>query len=175
MFLVWAVPILANTWLCLFREQDQWIQCDDCSKWRRLPLNVIVASKWTCIDNTWDSKRYTISHPWLNQYQFFIWERMDLSIMMTSICCERMNCIPKARFKFLTNSGFGWTTTLLDQDFSLVKQPLFYYLTDYLTKDLFALPIWKIWAFSFSCIWYLDSCISYLIMFSLRSHMGLVM
>jgi hypothetical protein len=44
-------------------EQDQWIQCDDCSKWRRLPLNVIVASKWTCADNTWDPKSCSCSVP----------------------------------------------------------------------------------------------------------------
>lgn len=44
-------------------EQDQWIQCDDCSKWRRLPLNVIIASKWTCADNTWDPKSCSCSAP----------------------------------------------------------------------------------------------------------------
>lgn len=44
-------------------EQDQWIQCDDCSKWRRLPLNVIIASKWTCPDNTWDPKSCSCSTP----------------------------------------------------------------------------------------------------------------
>ncbi|VAH42195.1 B3 domain-containing protein Os07g0679700-like [Triticum dicoccoides] len=44
-------------------EQDQWIQCDDCSKWRRLPLNVIIASKWRCADNTWDPKSCSCSAP----------------------------------------------------------------------------------------------------------------
>ncbi|CAM0907640.1 unnamed protein product [Alopecurus aequalis] len=44
-------------------EQDQWIQCDDCAKWRRLPLNVIIASKWTCADNTWDPKSCSCSAP----------------------------------------------------------------------------------------------------------------
>nr|CAB3458985.1 unnamed protein product [Digitaria exilis] len=44
-------------------EQDQWIQCDDCSKWRRLPLTVIVASKWTCTDNSWDPKSCSCSAP----------------------------------------------------------------------------------------------------------------
>uniref|UniRef100_A0A453AP28 CW-type domain-containing protein n=1 Tax=Aegilops tauschii subsp. strangulata TaxID=200361 RepID=A0A453AP28_AEGTS len=45
------------------REQDQWIQCDDCSKWRRVPLNVIIASKWRCADNTWDPKSCSCSAP----------------------------------------------------------------------------------------------------------------
>uniref|UniRef100_M8BVH1 B3 domain-containing protein n=1 Tax=Aegilops tauschii TaxID=37682 RepID=M8BVH1_AEGTA len=44
-------------------EQDQWIQCDDCSKWRRVPLNVIIASKWRCADNTWDPKSCSCSAP----------------------------------------------------------------------------------------------------------------
>ncbi|KAJ4816998.1 hypothetical protein LUZ62_029564 [Rhynchospora pubera] len=44
-------------------DQDQWIQCDDCSKWRRLTVNVIVASKWTCSDNTCDPKFSSCSTP----------------------------------------------------------------------------------------------------------------
>jgi hypothetical protein len=58
--------------ICLFREQDQWIQCDDCSKWRRLPLNVIVASKWTCADNTWDPKRYDYFTPVIESINFYM-------------------------------------------------------------------------------------------------------
>ncbi|XP_008782661.2 B3 domain-containing protein Os07g0679700-like isoform X2 [Phoenix dactylifera] len=44
-------------------ERDQWIQCDDCSKWRRLPVDVLVPSKWTCADNTWDPKRSSCHAP----------------------------------------------------------------------------------------------------------------
>ncbi|XP_078162599.1 B3 domain-containing protein Os07g0679700-like isoform X2 [Carex rostrata] len=44
-------------------DQDQWIQCDECFKWRRLTINVIVASKWTCPDNTCDSKYSSCSAP----------------------------------------------------------------------------------------------------------------
>nr|CAD1841850.1 unnamed protein product [Ananas comosus var. bracteatus] len=44
-------------------EQDQWIQCDDCSKWRKIPVHVIVASKWTCADNSWDPKSSSCSAP----------------------------------------------------------------------------------------------------------------
>ncbi|XP_038988908.1 B3 domain-containing protein Os07g0679700 [Phoenix dactylifera] len=43
-------------------ERDQWIQCDDCSKWRRLPDNdVLLPSMWTCADNTLDPKRSSCS------------------------------------------------------------------------------------------------------------------
>ncbi|KAK3125377.1 hypothetical protein QOZ80_7BG0604040 [Eleusine coracana subsp. coracana] len=35
----------------------QWAQCEDCSKWRKLPADVLMPSKWTCSDNKWDSER----------------------------------------------------------------------------------------------------------------------
>lgn len=63
------IPVFLCIWLILsvlacltliYREQDQWIQCDDCSKWRKIPVHVIVASKWTCADNSWDPKRYAL-------------------------------------------------------------------------------------------------------------------
>ncbi|KAL5196862.1 hypothetical protein ABZP36_000374 [Zizania latifolia] len=59
-------PVFAKRSIFTIRstgEQDQWIQCDDCSKWRRLPLNIIVASKWTCADNTIDPKSCSCSAP----------------------------------------------------------------------------------------------------------------
>jgi hypothetical protein len=59
-------PVFAKRSIFTIRatgEQDQWIQCDDCSKWRRLPLTVIIASKWTCADNSWDPKSCSCSAP----------------------------------------------------------------------------------------------------------------
>ncbi|XP_010938019.1 B3 domain-containing protein Os07g0679700 isoform X2 [Elaeis guineensis] len=44
-------------------ERDQWIQCDDCSKWRRLPADVLLPSVWTCADNMLDPKRSSCSAP----------------------------------------------------------------------------------------------------------------
>ncbi|KAK9124739.1 hypothetical protein Sjap_014341 [Stephania japonica] len=41
--------------------QDQWAQCDNCSKWRRLPVDVLLPPKWSCIDNAWDPKRCVCS------------------------------------------------------------------------------------------------------------------
>ncbi|KAL3517954.1 hypothetical protein ACH5RR_020543 [Cinchona calisaya] len=32
-------------------KQEQWVECDSCSKWRRLPVHVIVPARWTCSDN----------------------------------------------------------------------------------------------------------------------------
>ncbi|KAJ8751292.1 hypothetical protein K2173_016474 [Erythroxylum novogranatense] len=44
-------------------DQEQWAQCDDCSKWRKLPLDALLPPKWTCSENTWDSTRCTCSAP----------------------------------------------------------------------------------------------------------------
>ncbi|XVE51253.1 hypothetical protein DITRI_Ditri02bG0025100 [Diplodiscus trichospermus] len=38
-------------------EKIQWAQCEDCFKWRRLPSNVLLPSKWTCSSNSWDPER----------------------------------------------------------------------------------------------------------------------
>ncbi|XP_010414264.1 PREDICTED: B3 domain-containing transcription repressor VAL1 [Camelina sativa] len=44
-------------------EQERWTSCDDCSKWRRLPINALLPFKWTCIDNVWDASRCSCSTP----------------------------------------------------------------------------------------------------------------
>ncbi|CAL8165899.1 unnamed protein product [Prunus armeniaca] len=44
-------------------EHEQWAQCDSCSKWRRLPVDVLLPSKWTCADNAWDQSRRSCSAP----------------------------------------------------------------------------------------------------------------
>ncbi|XP_044460534.1 B3 domain-containing protein Os07g0563300-like isoform X2 [Mangifera indica] len=38
-------------------EKIQWVQCEDCSKWRKMPANAVLPSKWTCSGNTWDPER----------------------------------------------------------------------------------------------------------------------
>ncbi|KAG6771732.1 hypothetical protein POTOM_023119 [Populus tomentosa] len=43
--------------------QEQWAQCDSCSKWRRLPVDVLLPPKWTCVDNAWDQSRCSCSAP----------------------------------------------------------------------------------------------------------------
>ncbi|XP_009354857.2 B3 domain-containing transcription repressor VAL2 [Pyrus x bretschneideri] len=44
-------------------RQEQWAQCDDCFKWRRLPVNVFLPPKWTCSENSWDMNRCSCSAP----------------------------------------------------------------------------------------------------------------
>ncbi|XP_068321328.1 B3 domain-containing protein Os07g0563300-like [Pyrus communis] len=38
-------------------EKIQWVQCEDCFKWRKLPINALLPSKWTCSENSWDPER----------------------------------------------------------------------------------------------------------------------
>lgn len=45
------------------RRQDQWVQCDDCGTWRRLPAHVIVPEAWTCSENQWDAARASCRVP----------------------------------------------------------------------------------------------------------------
>ncbi|GAA0151900.1 hypothetical protein LIER_10517 [Lithospermum erythrorhizon] len=41
--------------------EEQWVQCDSCSKWRVLPVDILIPAKWSCSDNIWDSKRCSCS------------------------------------------------------------------------------------------------------------------
>ncbi|KAE8694998.1 B3 domain-containing transcription repressor VAL2 [Hibiscus syriacus] len=43
--------------------QEQWAQCDSCSKWRRLPVDVLLPPKWKCADNNWNQSRSSCSAP----------------------------------------------------------------------------------------------------------------
>ncbi|KAG8634450.1 B3 domain-containing protein Os07g0563300 isoform X3 [Manihot esculenta] len=38
-------------------QKIQWVQCEDCFKWRKLPANALLPSKWTCSSNSWDLER----------------------------------------------------------------------------------------------------------------------
>lgn len=42
-------------------ETIQLIECEDCSKWRKLPVTALLPSKWTCSDNSWDPQRSVCS------------------------------------------------------------------------------------------------------------------
>ncbi|KAM0995792.1 hypothetical protein EV1_005934 [Malus domestica] len=44
-------------------RQEQWARIDDCSKWRRLPVDVLLPPKWTCSENSWDVNRCSCSAP----------------------------------------------------------------------------------------------------------------
>lgn len=44
-------------------EQEQWAQCDNCSKWRKLPADCLLPPRWTCQENVWDLGRCSCTAP----------------------------------------------------------------------------------------------------------------
>ncbi|MCD7456011.1 hypothetical protein HAX54_030438 [Datura stramonium] len=42
-------------------EKIQWVQCEDCFKWRKVPDNVVLPSRWTCSENSCDPERSVCS------------------------------------------------------------------------------------------------------------------
>ncbi|KAG1347182.1 B3 domain-containing protein [Cocos nucifera] len=42
-------------------DNYQWAQCEDCSKWRKLPVDATLPFGWTCSDNKWDPERSSCS------------------------------------------------------------------------------------------------------------------
>ncbi|WOL04873.1 B3 domain-containing protein [Canna indica] len=42
-------------------ENYRWAQCEDCLKWRKLPVDALLAFKWTCSENVWDRDRSSCS------------------------------------------------------------------------------------------------------------------
>lgn len=70
-------------------EQDQWIQCDDCFKWRRLPVDVLVSSTWTCAENMWDLGRSSCSIPdelSLGELQNVLLQNAEIKRRRTTFC-----------------------------------------------------------------------------------------
>ncbi|CAJ1960605.1 unnamed protein product [Sphenostylis stenocarpa] len=48
---------------CSSGVKEQWAQCDDCSKWRKLPVDALLPAHWTCFENVWDSRRSSCTVP----------------------------------------------------------------------------------------------------------------
>ncbi|KAL7088850.1 hypothetical protein ACP275_13G153600 [Erythranthe tilingii] len=44
-----------------FGEKIQWIQCEDCFKWRKVPADALLPSRWICSENEWDLDRSVCS------------------------------------------------------------------------------------------------------------------
>ncbi|MCL7044948.1 hypothetical protein MKW94_025430 [Papaver nudicaule] len=73
--------------------QAQWAQCDNCSKWRRLPVEVLLPPKWTCADNAWDTKRCTCSGPdELTPKELEHLLRLDMDFKMRRISTSNKAC-----------------------------------------------------------------------------------
>ncbi|XP_078156962.1 B3 domain-containing protein Os07g0563300-like isoform X2 [Carex rostrata] len=44
-------------------ERHQWVQCEECNKWRKVPVDALLNAKWSCSQNTWDVDRSSCSSP----------------------------------------------------------------------------------------------------------------
>ncbi|XP_060195977.1 B3 domain-containing protein Os07g0563300-like isoform X1 [Lycium barbarum] len=42
-------------------EKIQWVQCEDCFKWRKVPDSAVLPSRWICSENSWDPERSVCS------------------------------------------------------------------------------------------------------------------
>ncbi|XP_073125340.1 B3 domain-containing protein Os07g0563300-like [Henckelia pumila] len=40
-----------------FGKKIQWVQCEDCFKWRKVPEDALLPSGWICSENVWDLDR----------------------------------------------------------------------------------------------------------------------
>ncbi|KAI3456328.1 hypothetical protein Pfo_012991 [Paulownia fortunei] len=40
-----------------FGAKIQWVQCEDCFKWRKVPADALLPSRWICSENVWDLDR----------------------------------------------------------------------------------------------------------------------
>ncbi|CAI9755145.1 unnamed protein product [Fraxinus pennsylvanica] len=40
-----------------FGEKIQWVECEVCLKWRKVPANALLPSRWTCSENIWGLDR----------------------------------------------------------------------------------------------------------------------
>ncbi|EPS68319.1 hypothetical protein M569_06462 [Genlisea aurea] len=38
-------------------KEIQWVQCQECFKWRKVPGDALLPSRWVCSDNRWDAGR----------------------------------------------------------------------------------------------------------------------
>ncbi|KAL3615795.1 hypothetical protein CASFOL_040089 [Castilleja foliolosa] len=59
-------PVLGKSSIFVVRlsgEQEQWAQCDNCYKWRKVPVDILLPPKWTCQDNINDHSRCSCSAP----------------------------------------------------------------------------------------------------------------
>jgi hypothetical protein len=46
--------------LYMYRD-NQWVKCDDCGSWRKLPADAFVPARWICSDNVRDLRRLILA------------------------------------------------------------------------------------------------------------------
>ncbi|XP_031122376.1 B3 domain-containing transcription repressor VAL1-like isoform X3 [Ipomoea triloba] len=83
-------------------EHGQWAQCGNCSKWRRLPVHVLLPANWTCSDNVWDSNRCSCSAPnEMNQ------KELDAFLRVSKVKFATFSCPETKRRRIIESSNEG--------------------------------------------------------------------
>ncbi|KAL8141371.1 hypothetical protein V2J09_007392 [Rumex salicifolius] len=75
----------------LLGRQDQWVQCDKCEKWRKLPCDVLLPPKWSCLDNVWDLSRSSCPAP-----AEITTEELNLSLVVNKVSKKRKATEPSS-------------------------------------------------------------------------------
>lgn len=92
-FFLFTGPANINIIVGMYRGHEQWGQCDACSKWRKLPMDVFLPSKWTCSDNVWDPSRYFLISAYVKIENFLLeifswgWKLVLLFIYVCFVVC----------------------------------------------------------------------------------------
>ncbi|OVA06066.1 B3 DNA binding domain [Macleaya cordata] len=89
--------------------QDQWAQCDSCSRWRRMPADVLLPPKWTCVDNAWDPERCSCSAPdEMSPKELDNFLRLNLDVKRRRVTAShRQECEPSALDALATVAVLG--------------------------------------------------------------------
>ncbi|KAL3627658.1 hypothetical protein CASFOL_029021 [Castilleja foliolosa] len=51
-----AAPVIGRPTI-FGTDHFKWVQCEDCFKWRKVPEDALLSSRWICSENTWDPDR----------------------------------------------------------------------------------------------------------------------
>ncbi|XP_018686075.2 B3 domain-containing protein Os07g0563300 isoform X4 [Musa acuminata AAA Group] len=75
-------------------ENYQWAQCEDCLKWRKLPIDTLLPFKWTCTENVSDPQRSSCSSA----------QELNLEQIAAMISCKTADASKRAKVKVESNN-----------------------------------------------------------------------
>nr|XP_018686074.1 PREDICTED: B3 domain-containing protein Os07g0563300-like isoform X3 [Musa acuminata subsp. malaccensis] len=75
-------------------ENYQWAQCEDCLKWRKLPIDALLPFKWTCTENVSDPQRSSCSSA----------QELNLEQIAAMISCKTADASKRAKVKVESNN-----------------------------------------------------------------------
>ncbi|XP_065050790.1 B3 domain-containing protein Os07g0563300-like isoform X2 [Musa acuminata AAA Group] len=75
-------------------ENYRWAQCEDCLKWRKLPIDTLLPFKWTCTENVSDPERSSCSFA----------QELNLEQIAAMISCKTADASKRAKVKVESNN-----------------------------------------------------------------------